>query len=60
MLGLEYIDTNSGHEKWGKEGLRRPVVFQTHVNPVPEFVIRNAISDMEISRQEFLAVLENL
>jgi hypothetical protein len=38
--GLEHLRTTGGHEIWGKKGLKRPVVFQTHENPVPERVVR--------------------
>lgn len=33
--GLNYIDTKGGHEKWNKDGLLRPVIFQTHITPIP-------------------------
>ena len=59
-LGLSCDGTKGGHEKWSKAGMARPVVFQTHKDPVPEFIVKNAIRDLGMTRQEFLAVLETL
>lgn len=50
--GLSHISTKGGHEKWSKEGMFRPVIFQTHIDPVPEFVIKKNLSAMDISRTE--------
>lgn len=60
VLGLEKDRTKGGHEAWMKAGMTRPVVFQTHKEPVPEFVVKNAIRDLGITRQEFLDILESL
>jgi hypothetical protein len=49
-----------GHEIWTKNGLKRAVVFQTHVEPIPEFIVRNAIRDMGMSRDEFISKLEEM
>ncbi len=59
-LGLEQVRTKGGHEAWMKKGMTRPVIFQTHVEPVPEFIVRNAIRDLGMTRQEFLGILEKL
>lgn len=42
-----------GHEKWVKKGLLRPITLQTHVDPVPEFIIRNALSSLGITKKQF-------
>ena len=60
ILGLSLVRTKGGHEAWMKAGMLRPVIFQTHVEPVPEFVVRNNLRNMGVSRQEFLAILETL
>lgn len=59
-LGLQFLRTAGGHEIWVKPGLRRTIVFQTHVEPIPEFVVRNAIRDLGMTRQEFIDILESL
>ena len=42
--GLKQIRINDGHEIWCGKELTRPVVFQTHKDPVPLFIIK-AISE---------------
>ncbi len=42
-----------GHEKWEKEGLERPITLQTHIDPVPEHIVRNCLRDLGITRKQF-------
>lgn len=37
-----------GHEKWIKEGLTRPIVLQTHIDPIPEFIVKNTLQNLGI------------
>lgn len=60
LLGLTCVRTKGGHESWLKEGMIRPVVFQSHVNPVPEFIIRTNLHTLGISRDQFLQLLRDL
>lgn len=55
-----HIRFKRGHEIWKKDGLTRPIIFQTHVDPVPEMVIRNIIRDLNVSREQFMKSLENI
>lgn len=59
-LGLSLVRSKGGHEAWIKVGMTRPAIFQSHVEPVPEFVVRNNLRNIEISTDEFLAVLEDI
>lgn len=59
-LGLTQCRTKGGHESWMKKGMTRPVIFQTHIEPIPEFIVRNNLRNIGISKQEFLNILENL
>ena len=59
-LGLHKMRTKGGHEAWIREGLRRPIIIQTHVDPVSELVVRKTINDLDITRDEFIALLELL
>lgn len=40
-----------GHEKWEKEDMERPITLQTHVDPVPEHIVRNCLRDLGLSRK---------
>ena len=57
-VGCKYIRTTDGHEVWTKKELTRPIIFQTHIEPVPEFIIRNALRALEISKSQFWEILE--
>lgn len=62
-LGLNCIKTSKGrggHEKWSKRGMRRPITIQTHIDPVPQFIVSQIIRHLELSRSEFLDALDNM
>ena len=59
-LGLHKMRTKGGHEAWVREGLKCPVVVQTHVDPVSELVVRKTINDLGITREDFINLLESL
>lgn len=48
---------NGGHEIWIKEGLTRPIIVQTHKDPVPAFILKNALRALGISTKEFLNIV---
>ncbi len=58
--GCECVATNGGHEKWKREGLTRPIIVQTHIDPVPEFIVRNALRTLNISMSDFLTIIKSL
>lgn len=60
VLGLHKMRTKGGHEAWVREGLRRPIIIQTHVDPVSELVVRKTINDLDITLDEFITLLESL
>ena len=51
--GLKNIRNKGGHEIWGGASVKRPVVLQSHVDPVPEFIIRNSLRILGVSGDEF-------
>lgn len=55
--GLKCYRVNSGHEIWGCTGLLRPIVFQTHVDPVPEFILMQIIRNLKADRADFIKFL---
>lgn len=50
--------TRGGHEAWRKPGLSRPIIIQTHVNPVPECIVRSIIKDLGMSREKFFEIIQ--
>ena len=57
--GLKNIQTEGGHEVWSRKDLRRPVILQTHIDPVPEFVVRNALRTIEASKEDYIRFLRS-
>ena len=51
--GLKVIRTNGGHEIWGGKQLQRPIVLQTHVDPIPEFIVRNCLRTLGTDAIDF-------
>lgn len=55
----KYISTNGGHEKWTRADAERPIIFQTHIDPVPEFIVRNNLRILGCSRDDFYKILSH-
>lgn len=56
-VGCKRIRVNGGHHIYARKGLMRPIVVQTHVDPVPEFIIRNALRSLGLSKKDFFETL---
>jgi hypothetical protein len=53
-IGCKRIRTSGGHEHYARKDLLRPLTLQSHIDPVPEFIIRNHIRLLGKSRTQFL------
>ena len=49
--------TTGGHEHWSRQDLLRPITIQTHIDPVPERIMKQIINALEIDKDEFLEIL---
>ena len=47
-----------GHEKWIKPGLTRPIVFQSHIEPVPEFIMQQILRTLMVSKSAFFEAIK--
>lgn len=56
--GLKCIRTNGGHEVWSRKDLLRPIIIQSHVDPIPEFIIRNNLRTLNSNKDELLEFLK--
>jgi hypothetical protein len=52
-----YSGTEGGHEKWTRKDLMRPIIVQTHESPVPEFIIRNALRNLGLTKKDFFNIV---
>jgi len=55
--GCNLSGTEGGHEKWTRKDLTRPIIVQTHESPVPEFIIRNALRNLRLTKKDFFNML---
>ena len=60
--GCKYIRTSGGHEIWSRTDLNRPITFQTHIDPVPERIIKQALRILLIGNNpmEMGSILDKL
>ena len=49
-----------GHEHWTREKLPRPLTLQSHIEPIPEFIIKQHLRHLNLTREEFLTILQNI
>ncbi len=56
--GLKHIRTKGGHEVWSGKDTLRPIVFQTHEEPLPEIVIRSNLRTLNSNVDELLEFLK--
>lgn len=59
LVHCKYIHTKGGHEKWTRSDLNRPLIFQTHINPIPEFIVKNNLRVLGYSKEEFFDILND-
>ncbi len=58
LAKCNYIKTNAGHVKYSRCDLNRPIIFQTHVKPIPEFIIKNNLRTLGYTTDDFFDILE--
>lgn len=59
LAKCEYKSTSGGHEKWTRADLRRPIIFQTHIDPIPEFIVQNNLRVLGYNKKAFFDILES-
>ena len=53
-IGCKRISIEGGHEKWHKDGCLRPAIIQTHIDPIPEFIVKNNLRSLGLTRNDFI------
>lgn len=54
----KHYRTSGGHEHWTRSDLKRPITIQTHVDPVPERIMKQIIVALGIDKNEFQKMLK--
>lgn len=55
-VGCKKISTEGGHEKWSRKDLTRPIILQTHIDPIPEFIVKNALRNLGLTKKDFFEI----
>lgn len=53
-FGCTRMSVEGGHEKWKKDGCLRSVILQIHIDPVPEFIVKNNLRTLGLTRKDFV------
>ncbi len=51
--GLKCIRISGGHEIWSGSSVSRPIVLQTHIDPVPLFIVKNSLRTLGVAEEDF-------
>lgn len=58
FMGLKSIRNKGGHEIWSRGDLLRPIVLQSHIDPVPEFIIKTNLKTIGVKADVLLSFLK--
>jgi predicted RNA binding protein YcfA (HicA-like mRNA interferase family) len=51
--GLKNTSTQGGHSKYTRKDLDRPITIQTHICPVPEFILSQILKHLGFNKKTF-------
>jgi hypothetical protein len=57
--GLKPIREKGGHEVWSRKNLLRPIILQSHIDPIPEFIIRSNLRTLGETADDFYEFVKN-
>ena len=57
--GLICIKTEGDHAKYTRNDLRRPIIIQTHISPVPEFIVSQILKHLGFNKTTFHLYIKN-
>ncbi|MEX8549036.1 MAG: hypothetical protein V5804_15665 [Mucilaginibacter sp.] len=60
LAGCKFIKNEKGHCKYSRSDLFRPIIFQNHINPIPEFIIKNLLRLFPYTKDDFFDILEGV
>ncbi len=59
LCQCKFIKNDNGHVKYSRSDLFRPIIFQNHISPIPEFIILNNLRTLGISKKNFFEILDS-
>ena len=58
--GCKMIRHTNGHEKYSKQSLLRPIVIQDHIDPVPEFIVKQIMRTLGLNNKDMEKILSEI
>jgi hypothetical protein len=58
LCKCKFIKSAKGHTQYTRSDLTRPLPFQNHIEPVPEFIVQNLLRGLGYSKKDFHAILD--
>ena len=58
--GCKIIRMKGVHEIWSHKDATRPITLQSHIDPVPAFIILNNLKTLGVTKVEFLKEIDKL
>lgn len=56
----KFNKNEKGHVKYSRSDLFRPIIFQNHIQPIPEFIILNNLRVLCLTKKDFFDILDGL
>ncbi len=54
----KFIKNEKGHIKYTRSDLNRPIIFQNHIDPIPEFIVQNNLRLLGITKKDYFEILD--
>ncbi len=58
--GCKCIRETKGHDKYSRQDLLRPITIQNHIDPVPEFIVKQVMRTLGLSNKEMEKILKEI
>ncbi len=58
--GCKLIRHAKGHEKYSRSDLLRPIVIQDHIDPVPQFIVKQIMRTLKLDIKQMEKILSEL
>jgi hypothetical protein len=58
--GCKLIGNKKGHDKYSKKELLRPIVIQNHIDPVPEFIVKQIMRTLNLSNSDMEKIISEI
>ncbi len=59
LCQCKFIKNKKGHIQYTRSDLTRPLPFQNHIEPVPEFIVQNLLRGLGYTKKDFFEILEH-